>query len=160
MRAEERCDKVLNKLCDKASSHVQSSAASRGNVVSVMEAAGTSTSALTPDQVSLQDCPVSIQTSCLWGTSMTPMPLVIAEAVPPSNLGPAPSSSAALASKEVSPVHGHDRNFLLPDNFQPTVDAAVQQSLSARFQPSSRGASVGSFCICFSGDGVPGRFNF
>lgn len=57
---------------------------------------------------------------------MPPTPLVVAETVPSSNLDPAPpSSSAALASKEVGPVHDHGHGFLLPDNFQHMVDAEV-----------------------------------
>lgn len=106
-----------------------------------MQVLGTSVLTLPPDQVSLQDCPISIQTSYLWGTSNPP----VAESVP-SNLDPTHlSSSAALTSTEVAPISDHGHNFLLPDNFQHMVDAVVQQSLSARFRASSRGTAVRSF---------------
>lgn len=64
----EKCwDKVLQKLCDKASSHCPLPPVYSADVVSsVMAVTGP---VLMPHQVSLQDCPVAIQASDLWGLS-------------------------------------------------------------------------------------------
>lgn len=67
IRAEKCWDKVLKKLCNKASTQLPLSTTLRGNDLLVKEVTGVRAVLLTPDQMSLQDCPVSIQSASCWG---------------------------------------------------------------------------------------------
>lgn len=68
---------------------------------------------MAPDQVSLRDCPVSVSTTALWGSSVpsapgpTPLPLEEA-AVTAQSLAPGPSENPLT----------QDREGLLPDHLQ------------------------------------------
>lgn len=115
LRDDRRRDKALKKLCDKATGHPSVSAAPMDGVCpSGSETTRAGTKAVTPDQVSLQDCPVTILTSDLWGSATVPAPLVVPDSMPTSNLGPAPSSSSVQAPIGVVPAQDHVCILLSP----------------------------------------------
>lgn len=89
---------------------------------------------VTPDQLSLQDCPVAISTDDLWGSAFLSQP---ASSDPPVSQGPSVPPSAAVPPVAV-PCQ------LLPDQLQHLFEAAVQKSLSAGFRPPSCHGSVRS----------------
>lgn len=86
-RVEKRRDKVLKKLCDKASGH--RSLPPVGGTSAIPSDVMDQGLALTLDQMSLQDCPVTIQASDLWGSA--PLPSSGA-----STEGTVPATSSAL----------------------------------------------------------------
>lgn len=102
--AERRRDKFLKKLCAKASDLRLSSPIA----VSLPSEARIRDPPSTPDQISLQDCPLDIQTSNLWGTTPnfvsteTSGPLSHA---PSSEPPPASASAPVRTSTEVGPAH-------------------------------------------------------
>lgn len=114
IRAEKRRDKVLKKLCDKASTQLPLSTTLRGDDLLAREVTEARAVLLTPDQMSLQDCPVSIQPASLWRSTTTPAPLPVPDSIPTSNWGPMPSSSMAVqASMEVGPAQGQGHSFFV-----------------------------------------------
>lgn len=101
---------------------------------------------MTPDQVSLQDCPVTIPTAVFWG------PVLSAEPVPPPVVPVVldsvvhPQSSPAPDPVEVPPSHQPVCNqYLGPEQMQQMITTAIQQSLAAGLHPTGRVSSVRSF---------------
>ncbi|XP_060543266.1 uncharacterized protein LOC132710656 [Pantherophis guttatus] len=84
----------------------------------------------TPDQLSLQDCPVTISEENLWGPGSVPQQ-------PP----PDPATVQVVHSSDS--VHARSLDPLVPaDQLQQMIEAAVQKSLAARSGLSSRQGSV------------------
>lgn len=73
-RTEIRWDKVLKKICAKASGH--HSSITKGTGVSTSRDTENTPPAAQSDQVSLQDCLVVIQPDCLWGTAVASDPIM------------------------------------------------------------------------------------
>lgn len=145
-------DRALKKICNKASSHLSSSArAKEGIRPSGTEIPIERPPAVTPDQMSLRDCPVAIPTSGLWGSveAAVPAPMVTCPVAPESLAGPPPPS--AHDSRETVPPQVPVCQHLLPEHFQDMITAAIQRTLSAGFLPPNRDTSVRS-CASTSPD--------
>lgn len=78
----------------------------------------------TPDQISLQDCPLDIQTLNLWGTACDPLPT-------------SPSAPVRISS-EVRPARDLAQTGHRPEDIQQMIAAAMQQSLAAHIFPTSK----------------------
>ncbi|XP_034278399.1 uncharacterized protein LOC117668538 [Pantherophis guttatus] len=128
-RAEARRDKVLKKICAKASG--AQSVAKETPSVSTRPPSG-SDSAAQGDRLSLQDCPAVIETTDLWGSSA------------PTASVPPPESSPAQTAEEAVPAGIQHHSFPSTEQIQQMIAAAVQQSLASHFQSTSRAASVRS----------------
>lgn len=94
-KAEKRRDKVLTKLCAKASANL--SAASPAPVPRTTEAPVVVSRPTTPDQLSLQDCPVTVSTTDLWGSG-SPTPEPASQPDHPPESAPQPDPSASISS--------------------------------------------------------------
>lgn len=71
--------------------------------------------------------------------------LPVLDILPAPNKGPLlQPSSAAQVPTAIGPLQGQGHDFLLPESIQHIISTAVQQSLSAKFRPPSRGTSVQS----------------
>lgn len=130
-KAEKRRDKVLTKLCDRASAHLVMA----GPQVAVGDGAltqGGDHRPPTSDQVSLQDCLIDISTTELWGSGFL-----------------APDASSDPAVSQDPPVLAPDNNApcgavscqLIPGQLQQHIEAAVQKLLAAGFRPEDQKGS-------------------
>lgn len=127
---EKRRDKVLQKICARASSHIPASAPATDGLVPVSGISGEQRPSVTLDQLSLWDCPLTISTTGLWGS------------VSASNSAPPVSDPVAHEpAVDPTPSQASVCQHIGPEQLQQMIAAAVQQSLSATL-PTSRVPSV------------------
>lgn len=121
-----RRDLALKKICHKASKD-------KALQLPPGDASGTLTipvscprsPGVTPDQISLWDCPLAIPAASLWGSS-----LALVET----------STTATPAAADLAPII--DQGVSLPDNFQDMIVRSIQQILLASLYQTSRDSSA------------------
>lgn len=97
------------------------------------------------DQASLKDCPVVIHLDTLWGTVAETVPEVSRDTASMPPLLPASSEPIpAQPPAGLDPGDSQHTTFLLPEQSQQIIAAAVQQPLAAQFRPPSRAVLVAS----------------
>lgn len=133
-KAEKRWDKVLTMLYRKASAHLAATGSQDPTTAGVVDYDGDGCPP-TPDQLSLQDCPIAISTTELWGSDSL--------AQPPSS-DPAPRQESLASDPESTPSQEAVSCQLLPEQLQQLIEAAVQKSLAAGYCLSTRTESVWS----------------
>lgn len=122
-RAELHRDKVLKKLCARASEHQ----AAPTEVTAPPLVAPHASPTIPSDQASLIDCPVIIHPDALWVTATGGDPQASPD--PSIVLPQPPVSSAPIQSSATLEAGTIPQAFLLsPDQLQQIISAAVQQS--------------------------------
>lgn len=123
--AELRRDKVLRKLCAKASGQKPSS---KAGLVASSHAEPPTSALASSDQASLKDCPMVIRPDDLWGSAPEPAPVETNEA-PSSHPTPTPSPPVLDASVSQPAA------LLSPEQIQQMISTAVQQALAPSAVP-------------------------
>lgn len=127
-RVEKQRDKVLKRICDKASGHLSASVVPKQAGSSSIEDTNAEPSGVQLDQVSLRDCPMVIQSDNLWGTAAPALPVVATEAAPATAMLPPPAGVTSILTP-MGAGQGQDQahNFLSPDQIQQMITTAIQQ---------------------------------